>query len=235
VWRQAVLAITLLTAGAAQAAKVTVPADVGVGPAGYWFSGPLLDNRGAIPHFALRFNLYAVIDQDTIQANRDRIPPKYRAMAKDVTELHVGPSIFIPSALYISPKVDALNGVGMFGVSWTPIGLMLLRTGGGSARDWNRKGGRFYLDAHLLLTYLYIYSDFTAIPPTHFIRPGVELTATLELDVSKNVLVSLGGGAQAYVPQKLGELGLGGLDESVVFAWFAFLKVHFRFPYEATL
>ena len=202
-------ALCVALAAASAQAGVTVPVDVGVGPAGYWFAGRLFENRGWIPHFGLQINVHAIIDQDVIQANWGRIPDKYKRMAAGVTEARIGPSIFIPSALIISPKLDALNGVGVYGATWSPLGLTLVSTGQKSAREWNQSRGRFFLDADLLLTYLFIHSDFPeVIPTTHFLRPGVQLKVELLLAVTKSFLVSIGGGAQAYIPQRLGSFTL---------------------------
>ncbi len=216
-------------------AGVTVPLEISVGPAGYWFTGALLDNRGAVPHFGLQLDIAAIIDKELIDQNFDRIPPKYRSLAKGVTEARIGPSIFIPSALIISPRIDALGGVGMYGVSWTPLGLTLLSTGQSSSREWNQTRGRFFLNASLLLTYLFIHSDLPQVPTTHFLRPGVQLEATILLNVTKTFLISLNGGAQAYLPQHLGDFGFGPFNESVVFAFFASLKFHQRVPYDIAL
>lgn len=240
VLRRALLAVCLLS-GTSFAAKVTVPADVGIGPEAFWFYGPLLENRGAIPHFALAFNLYAVIDKDWINENRDRIPSKYRGQADKVTELKIGPSIFIPSTLYVSPSIDALNGVGLFGATWKPLGLTLVSTGQKSERSWNQSRGRFNLDANLLLTAMYIYSnirgvELAGIPSTFFLRPGLELQTTLTLNLTRTNLVSLGGGAQVYVPQRLGAFfDVLPIDRTVWLAFFAFLKFHVRFPYDVDL
>jgi hypothetical protein len=217
------------------AAGVKVPVDVGFGPAGFWFHGPLLDNRGAVPHFALMINVHAVIDKAWIEENRSAIPARYQKMADGITEVRIGPSIFIPSVLYLSPKVGALGGVGMYGATWTPIGLTLLSGGQKSARDWNKSRGRFHLDASLVLTYLFIHSDLPAIPTTHFIRPGLQLEATAQVTATERFLVSLGGGAQVYVPQALGSFGWNPIERSIWFSWFAFLKFHVRFPYEVSL
>jgi hypothetical protein len=241
VLRRVALAAVLLVSASAFAGKVTVPADFGIGPEAFWFYGPLLENRGAVPHFALSFNLHAIIDKDWINENRDRIPSKYRGQADRITELKIGPSIFIPSTLYISPSIDSLNGVGLFGLTWKPLGLTLVSTGQKSERSWNQSRGRFNLDANLLLTYLYISSnvrgvELAGIPSTHFLRPGVELQTTLLLNVSRTFLVSIGGGAQAYIPQRLGAFfDVVPIERTVWLSFFAFLKFHVRFPYDVDL
>lgn len=216
-------------------AGVKVPVDVGFGPAGYWFYGPLLDNRGAVPHFALMLNVHAVIDKAWIDENRSAIPPKYQKMAEGITEVRLGPSIFIPQTLYISPAIDALGGVGLYGATWAPLGLTLISTGQKEARAWNKSRGRFYLDAQLLLTLLFIHSNRPEIPFTVFARPGLQLTATFQIAATERFLISLGGGAQVYIPQALGSFGWNPIDQTIWLSWNAFLKFHLRFPYEVTL
>ena len=219
-------------------AGVKVPADLAIGPAGFWFFGPLTANRGAVPHFGLAFDLAAVIDQEWIQANQGSIPDKYKGMADKVTELRIGPSIFIPSTLYISPPIDALGSVGMFGATWSPLGLTLVRTGQSSNKQLHKSRGRFLIDAHLLLTYIFVFNTqgFTAVPSTHFLRPGVELRAQILLAATESFLIGLGGGAQVYIPQRMGTLfEIGPLSENMWLSVFAFLQFHFRFPYEVTL
>ncbi len=239
--RRLVLGAVLALSSTASAGKVRVPADFGIGPEAFWFYGPLLENRGAVPHFALAFNLYAIIDRDWINENRDRIPANYRGQADKITELKIGPSIFIPSTIYVSPSIDALNGVGLFGATWKPLGLTLVTTGQKSERSWNQSRGRFNLDASLLLTAMYIYSniagtELAGIPKTFFLRPGVELQTTLLLNVTRTVLISVGGGAQAYIPQRLGAFfDVLPIERTVWLSFFAFLKFHVRFPYEVAL
>lgn len=238
VLRRLVLGVVLALSSPAFAGKVTVPADFGIGPEAVWFYGPLLDNRGAVPHFALAFNLYAIIDKDWINENRDRIPSNYRGQADKITELKIGPSIFIPSTLFISPSIDALNGVGLFGATWKPLGLTLISTGQKSERSWNQSRGRFTLEGNLLLTAMYLYSningvELAGIPKTFFLRPGVELQTTLLLNVTRTFLISIGGGAQAYIPQRLGAFfDVVPIDRTIWLSWFAVLKFHVRFPYE---
>jgi hypothetical protein len=173
-------------------AGVQVPLDVGVGPAGVWWYGPLLDNRGAVPHFALMLNVHAVIDKGWVEEHRDAIPPKYQKMADQITELRIGPSIFIPQTVVVSPAFDALGGVGMYGATWAPLGLTLISTGQKSPREWNKSRGRFFLDASLLLTLLAIHSTRDEFPFTFFARPGLQLRAAMQIAATERFLVSFG-------------------------------------------
>lgn len=217
---------------------VVVPADLGIGPSAFWFFGPLTDNRGGTPHFALAFDLAAVIDRDWILDHPQSIPPQYRGMADKVTQLRVGPSFFIPSTLYVSPPIDPLGSVGLFGASWTPLGLTLINVGQKSARLWKQTPVRFMVDTELLLTALVIFNTqgYAGIPTTFFLRPGAQLKVQTLINLSEDVLLGIGGGAQIYVPQRLGTfIEFGPLNEAIFVTAFAFLQLHFRFPYDANL
>jgi len=232
--RRVWLLTALLSASAVVAAPITAPVDVGVGPVGVWWYGRLLDNRGAIPQFGLTFNVHAVIDEQLIRENLNKLPAQYRSMASGIKSARISPSIFIPSTLIISPAFDRFAG--MFGVTWTPIGLTLVSTGQKSEREWNKSRGQLLIDANALLTYLFVYSLSPEIPTTHFLRPGLELKLTLQVNLTRSVLLSFGGGSQVYIPQKLGSFfELGPLADLMWLNWYAFLKLHVRFPYVVNL
>jgi hypothetical protein len=211
--------LAVVVSGAAQAAKVTVPVDVGIGPAAYLITGPVFDDQPV--HFGLKISVQAVIDRDWIRMNPRAIPKKYKKQASQITELRISPSIFIPDALIISPK---LRNTGLYGITWRPLGLNLpLLKGPVSLR----------LGAGLLATYAFLHSD--VLPTTHFVRPGLDLMAEVELALSRSFLISFGWSSGFYVPQTLGTLGMGALDQSMWHLGQGFLKLHFRFPYTANL
>lgn len=203
------------------AAKVTVPVDVGVGPAAYLISGPIQDDQ--VVHGGLKINLEAVIDQAWVRNNPRAIPPKYRKAARNITEVRISPSILIPDSLFISPK---LQHTGIYGVTWKP--LTLTQPFG---PDWVK----LRLSAGLLFTYAFIYSDLASIPTTHFIRPGADLGAEVEVKLTDAFLVSFGWASGFYIPQQLGSLGFGPLNESIWHVGQGFLQLHFRIPYTTNL
>lgn len=216
---------------AARAEPITVPVDVGVGPAAYVINGPVFEDQPI--HTGLKISVQAIIDQATMQAQQHRIPSRYRQQALRMREVRVTPSIFIPDALIISPKY---RNTGIYGVTWRPlsVGLLLADTG----------ALRLGLGAGLLLTYAYIYSDLTEIPTTHFIRPGIDLAAELEIAITPAFLVSLGWSSGCYVPQGLGTFGFGpfgdtrdwdGLRQTLWHFGQGFVKLHVRFPYSTSL
>jgi hypothetical protein len=210
---------------------VTVPVDVGVGPAGYLVSGPVADDQPL--HSGLKISIQAIIDQATIQAHQDRIPAGYRQQALRMSEVRYSPSIFIPDALLISPKI---RNTGIYGITWRPISI------GVPLIDANPV--RLRLAAGLLVTYAYLYSDLATLPATHFIRPGIDVGAELEIAIVPSFLVSCGWASGFYVPQGLGTLGMGAFGDSQDYAalkqtlWHfgqGFVKLHFRFPYTVNL
>jgi hypothetical protein len=210
---------------------VTVPVDIGVGPVGYLINGPVTDDQPV--HTGLKISIQAIIDQATIRAHQDRVPPRYREQALRMTEVRYSPSIFIPDALFISPK---LRHTGIYGITWRPISIGLPLVDASPVR--------LRLAAGLLLTYAYIYSDLATLPTTHFIRPGIDIGAELEIALHPSFLVSCGWASGFYVPQGMGTLGMGPFGDSQDYSalrqtlWHVgqgFVKLHFRFPYTVNL
>lgn len=216
--RVLLLVASVLFAGPTLAARrgVEVPVDVGIGPAFYLISGPVFDDQPV--HFGLKIDVAAVIDQAWIRRNQRNIPKQYRGVSKNVKEVRISPSIFIPDALIISPKI---RNTGLYGVTWRPLSL---------SQSFGSQSAKFSLGAGLLLTYAFLHSD--VLPTTHFIRPGLDLKAEVELALSKQFLISFGWASGFYIPQRLGSLGWGPLSESMWHFGQAFLQLHFRFPYE---
>lgn len=225
--------LALLAATPASARRgVKVPVDVGVGPAAYWFFGPVADERWPMPHFGLKLSVAAVLDEGFLRSSA-AIPEKYRSMARGLTEVRIPASPFIPDALILSPRLPGRSETSVWGATWRPFGVGFPLLGKKSGRGVQRPGPSLDLDFGLLLTYAYVRS--TTVPTTHFVRPGLDGMLELELPFGESFLVSLGWASQLYVPQKLGSFGFGPLRESVFHVGQAFLKLHVRFPYEANL
>lgn len=226
-----VIALALYGASAPAASKVEVPVDVGIGPAADFFFGPVMQDQPV--HTALKIDLFAIIDQATIRRNQRRIPAKYRKYASGITEARIhrpGPAILIPDSIIISPKVAYSPNFGgrtaIYGATWKPIGIGTWFGGG---------GGRLNLSVGGLLTYAFIHSDLPSIPTTHFIRPGLEAKAELEIMLGKSFGFSFGWASGFYIPQQLGGLGMGPLNQSVWHVGQGFFLFHFRFPYKTTI
>jgi hypothetical protein len=225
-WRRSLLlaAATMAMSTAARAATpVTVPVDVGVGPAAYVITGRVADDQPI--HLGLKISVQAIIDQATLQQHQKRIPPRMRARVLRMKEVRISPSIFIPDALIISPQA---RNTGIYGVTWRPVGLNVPLAEGEAVR--------LRLQAGLLLTYAFLHSKLAQIPTTHFLRPGVDAGAELEIFPSPIFGISLGWASGFYLPQVLGSFAVRPRPEDGARAtlWHfgqAFLKVHLRFPH----
>jgi hypothetical protein len=210
-------------------AAITVPVDVGLGPTANWFTGVIGDDQQF--HYGLKLDISAIIDQQTIKKNKQRIPKKYRKMALKMKEFVYRPFWWLPDSLLISPKLDKSY---MYGVTLRPIGLGLSLI--------NNNFMKFSLSAGLVLTYAYMGNDGWvdggyANDSMHFLRPGIDAKAELLLKLSKSFLVSVGWDSYLYIPQQIGEgpfegLGEDPLENSVWHNGQAFVMLHFRFPYK---
>lgn len=199
---------------------MTVPVDIGIGPFAAFLTGPVQDDQ--LIHTGLRFSVAAVIDREMIRKNRDRIPPQYRGMVSGMDEVRVKPLLaaLIPTTLYISP---AIYDTSVYGATWELFGLGV---------PLISDPVRFSIDAGLIFTYLYISSD-TLDSPTHFVRPGLELSAELEIPFTDDFLMSLGWASQLHPPQLLGGLPWEALplSNTVWHSGLLFLQMHVRVPY----
>lgn len=206
---------------------VTIPIDIGIGPAVHMITGPVQDDQQL--HYGIKFSVKAIIDGALIKKNLHRVPKSYRKYARKIKEARVG-HMLIPDTFFISPKNQ---NTGIYGVSWRPIGLdiPLLRV------------PRLAVGAGINLTYMYVDMDVPvdgASDPdakenvtTHFLRPGADLQASFEVPFSKSFLVSVGWQSTFYPPQELGGeiFSLGDTDNGIWHIGQAYLKFHFRFPY----
>ena len=198
---------------------VTVPINVGVAPAAMFWTGPIQDDQ--LVHYGLRIDVFAAMDRRWLQENCDvvgrYVPASYRGFVARSEEIRYLPSpgFLIPRTLFISPKI---KNTGMYGATFNLIG-------GALGLGWLRVGG------HLIGTYAYIHSD--TLGTTHFLRPGLELRADLELPLSDVFRVSLGWASQLYIPQQVGGLPweVLPLNNSAWHVGQAYLMLHFRIPY----
>ena len=213
----------LLLPGAAQAQRrVTAPVDIAVGPAALFFFGPVFDDQPL--HTGLKINVEAVLDQEWLRKNQALIPRKRRGQVSQMGEIRYAPAILalIPDMLIISPRY---RNTGMYGATWKPLGFGLGLT---------PSPVRLSLDAGLVLTYAYMYSE--TLPATHFLRPGLQLSADLEFQLSKSFLVSMGWASAAYLPQRLGSFTeTQPLSGSIFHVGQAYLLLHFRVPVTVSL
>ncbi|MBX2801233.1 MAG: hypothetical protein KTR31_26385 [Myxococcales bacterium] len=199
---------------------VTVPIDIGVGPALHHISGPVAQDRTW--HTGIAFSAQAILDKKALRRLKHRIPRQYRRQVLQMDELRIS-HMLIPRTLWISPATSGAT-TGMYGIGWRPVSLGL---------PLSREPVRIAASMGLVLTYAYLHS--TTIPsPTHFLRPGIDPGLEIEVPLSKTVLFSLGWRSQLYIPQPVGGsvLEVAPLQESIWHIGQGFFKLHLRFPYE---
>ena len=200
---------------------VTIPIDIGVGPAVHQFTGPV--QRQQRYHTGLKLSFAAIIDRDVIKSQKHRIPKSYRGMVKrlDTVRLRPGPLMLVPDTIFISPPK---SDTGMYGANWRflGVGVPLAKV----------------IDLGMGLNFTYAYlTGSEATPKTHFLRPGLDFTANMEIPFSKSFLMSLGWSSFLYPPQRMGAgiSNWGGLNESIWHVGQAYLRLHFRMPYTVRL
>lgn len=220
----------------APAGPVEIPIDVGVGPVLLVPNpGPIFDD-GPL-HFGLAVSLAAVVDQELIRRYQSRIPPEYRGMARNLDEVRVRPWFLglIPELLVISPPVPALSpNTGMYGAVWRPVGVSVSPIS---------EPVRVSVGANLDVAYVLIHSatlgggTSEAHSFTHFLRPGVNLDATIEVPLSESLLVSTGWSSDLFIPQPIGRtpFEIEPVDQALWHLGGPFLKVHVRIPYQLDL
>ncbi len=212
--------LCLLLPGAAHAQRsITAPVDFAIGPAAFFFFGPVFRDQPV--HTGLTLDVEAVLDQEWLKKNQALIPRQYRARALKSGEIRFAPAVtaLIPEALIISPKY---KNTGMYGATWKPLGVGLALS---------PSPVRLSLDAGVLLTYAYLYSD--TLPATHFLRPGARLGVDLEFQLARSFLISIGWNSALYVPQRLGPgsvFELARIDDGFFHVGQAYLQFHFRVP-----
>jgi hypothetical protein len=219
------LVLLCLVPAVARAAPITVPVDIGIGPAGHWISGVV--GQDQLVHTGIRLSLVAIADHDLIMQHLDRVPKQYRGMAAQLDEYRYRPSILVPDTIILSPKVAH---TGMYGATWRllPIKLNLLP----------ERTTRLDLDLSLLLTYTFLHSDTLPGGTMHFLRPGLDVGFEWTIPVLEDAfLVSLGYASQFYVPQAVGGpiFELPGDRPSIWHIAQVFLVLHWRVPYDVNL
>jgi len=209
---------------AARPSQVTVPIDIGVGPVALVPSWPMLLDQPA--YGGMMLSLAAVIDQATIRRYQDQIPANLRQQAMQMDEVRIRPWFIalIPDVLVVSP---AFFNSGMYGAVWHPLGIGIPLV---------KKPVELELGADLALCYLFMHSR-TLPSPTHFLRPGIRLDATLTIPITETLLISSGWASDLFVPQPLGQPPwvFWPLDNSMWHLGGPFIMLHFRIPFSTTL
>ena len=193
----------LLALGTAQAGKKSVEIPVDVGV------GPAVFNMtGPVAdqqpwHTGLAISVEAVIDNKTLRKFKHRIPKQYREMVMGWDEVRLSHPL-LPRTLFISPA-GLMSDTGIYGIGWRPVGLDI---------PW-----------------IYMHSG-TLDAPMHFVRPGLDGLAELEVRFSDRTSVSFGWDSMFHIPQRVGGpvFETAPLDESIWHIGQGFVKFHYRVP-----
>lgn len=215
----------------ATSGPVTVPVEVGVGPAVLVPSTPLLFDQPA--HAGLRVEIAAVIDRAMLRKHAGQLPPWARGVAGSLNEVKVRPSFLalLPEELIISPQ---FWNTGMYGAIWRPYGLGLQLV--------EQPGFRVRAGAAVDVVALAVHSTTVGVPVdapagaqsfTVVLRPGLNATVAAEVPLSNEWLVSAGWASDFFVPQPIGRppWEVFPIDDALFHLGGPYVMVHGRFPY----
>jgi hypothetical protein len=210
--------------GSSGGGEVEIPIDVGVGPLGLVPNGPAFSDQ--FMHGALTLSIAAVVNQEVIRKNQDKIPPRFKNQALKMKEARIKPLWLglIPAIFVISP---AFLNTGIYGAIWHPIGFGLALS-----------SSPVRLSVHADLAFAYLFMHSRTLPePTHFLRPGLSGNITLEVPLGQMAGFSLGWMSDVFIPQPLGAppWAVLPLESSLWHLGGPFFKLHFRFPYRTRL
>lgn len=201
--------------------KTSIPVQIGIGPAIHMITGPVQSDQ--LFHYGLKTYASAIIDNETIRANKRMIPKKFRSSILKAREIRISPMILalIPDTIFISPKI---NRTQMFGAVFRPVAFGISPL----SNNWFR----FDINAGLLLMYAYLESSDERIGENHLLDPGLDMKASLEFKLHRSFLLTLGWASQVYIPMELGgEFWKVGTKNSFWHVGQAFLLLNLRFPY----
>ena len=205
---------------------ISIPIEIGVGPAGFNFSGMM--NEDQLFYSGVSLSGEAIISNKMLRKNKHMIPKQYRKMALAQEELRIS-KIWIPESILLS---SGSTGPSAFGASFRPVSLSVVRA---------KKNKGLNVDLGARLTYAYINSEDTTIDNMHFLRVGLDGKAELRVPMGNKNSLGIGWASHAYIPPELivslGENNLDNLDMNNVH-WHVgqvFVKYYYRFPYKVNL
>ena len=218
------VALVSLSPADAKKREVTVPVEIGVGPAANIISGEMQERQTFF--YGARINLEAVIDKALIKKYKKRIPRQYRKMAMELDEVRFRPAplSYVPKTLYISPGENA-----MYGAMWDILGV---GTGLGPVKA----------TADLQFAYAYLryqaLDEAGAAQSMHLLRPAIGLTAHIPVMLTGSVGFDIGWRSTVMPPQELGASPLSfteKLDGSIWHIGQAYFAFTYRMPYTTRL
>lgn len=223
-----VLAMIVAAVPATAKELVEIPINVGLGPAAYMITGAIQDDQAI--HYGLHLDLAAVIDKATIKKHQKKIPKKYRKMVASIGEARIG-HLLIPDSLFISPKTKNTQ---IYGATWRPLAVN---------QPLLDAGIKLTVGAGLVLTYTYIDmasgddSDTEETSTTHFLRPGLDLRANIDVPFSDAFILSVGWSSGFYIPQEIGSemFAMGEGKESIWHVGQGYVVFNYRFGYKTKI
>lgn len=207
-----------------------IPINVGLGPSVFMIPDAVAHSK-IDPFYGLNLKIKAIIDKATIEKNKDQIPAKFRNAVSKTNEVRIG-YLYIPSNILLSSG-NTPDKPSIYGATWKPISLDLpVRLGSTSLS----------IGTELVITYAMmtvghrsqdVENDAITRSTTHFIRPGLGLSAELEQPLTERFLLSVGVSSSYYIPQRL-----KGADDTRDALWRigeARATLNYRFPIEIPL
>lgn len=212
------------------ATAAEIPINVGVGPS--LFSIPdSIQIAQVKPFFGFNLKIKAIIDKETIEKNKAKIPPKFRSAVEKTNEVRIG-YLYIPANIMIAPGDDG-EQPSIYGATWKPISIDLPVKLGPATLSF----GTELVVTYAMITAAVASSENTESKlertTTHFIRPGLSLNAELDYPLSKAFVFSLGATSSYYIPQKL--KGAGANRDSLWRVGEMRATLNYRFPIEVKL
>ncbi len=217
-------ALVNLSPAEAKKREVTVPVEIGVGPAANIISGEMQERQTWF--YGARINLEAVIDKALIKKYKKRIPRRYRKMAMQLDEVRLRPAplSYIPKTLYISPGENA-----MYGAMWDLFGV-------------GTRLGPVKASADLQFAYAYLryqaLDEADTAQSMHLLRPAIGFTAHLPLMLTDSVGFDIGWRSTVMPPQEIGASPLSftqDVDGSIWHIGQAYVAFTYRMPYTTRL
>ena len=137
-------------------------ADLGIGPAAHFVTGPIQDAQ--LVHSGLALNVSGSSPPNCSTPKAQNLPAKPAQFGRNPGI----PFWYVPKTLFISPKVE---GSQMYGVQFEPFGLGL------ESKSFRLGAGVGLRSA----TYAYVQSDDVIGGKATFLRPGIRAGIDLEI------------------------------------------------------
>ena len=204
--------------------EVTVPVEVGLGPATHIIFGEMRQRQEYF--YGARINIEAIINKALIKKYKKKVPKKYRRLALRLNEVRFRPWPLsaVPRTLFISPGERS-----MYGAMWDLLGL-----GSGF--------GALKVSADLQLAYAYLNyggsGDDASEESMHLLRPGLGLAAHIPVQLTDSLGLDIGWRSTLMPPQEVGASPMAFSQELEGTIWHigqAYVMFTFQIPYTTRL